>query len=94
MLYSNGLSYILHQSPLDQMVVTGAADTYCIRITTPRTWSRFGVTELLSTLNVDLPALFVMMVDPCASLAVRMYAVPTKKYVILYITQMRQLGAV
>ena len=38
-----------HQVAFDLMLSTGAADTFYVRSTTPRSWSGFGSRELLST---------------------------------------------
>ena len=39
----------IHQGAFDQMVASSAADVFCVRSTTPRTWSGFGSRQLLST---------------------------------------------
>ena len=69
----------IHQEAFDQMVATGAADAFCVRSTTPRTWSGFGSRQLLST---NRQARMTVQVNhngtPSASLAVWMYIVPNQ----------------
>ena len=69
----------IHHGAFDQMVATGAADAFCVRSTTPKTWSGFGSRQLLSThRQARMAVQFNHNSTPSASLAVWMYIVPNK----------------
>ena len=69
----------IHKGAFDQMVATSAADASCVRSTTPRTWSRFGSRQLLSThQQARMTIQFNHNGSPSASLAVWMYIVPNE----------------
>ena len=69
----------IHQEAFDQMVATGAADSSCVRSTTPRTWSGFGSRQLLSNYRqVRMTVHFNHNGTPSASLAVWLYIVPNE----------------
>ena len=66
----------IHQGAFDQMVALGNADASCVRSTTPRTWSRFGSRQLLSTnRQARMTVQFRHNGTTSASLAVWMYIV-------------------
>ena len=61
------------------MVALGAADTSCVRSTTPRTWSGFGSRQLLSTnQQATMTVQFHHNGTASAALAVWMYIVPNE----------------